>query len=123
VATDGTARKPTANHRYDIMFASLGKRTLGVTYTWKWSTGEYENDTAYNRNLNWFQAPGEGDGCYENIAKFDLQNTSTHEAGHVYGLAHVQASFNTMDASAATGETYKRSLASGDIAGAHAIYG
>jgi hypothetical protein len=122
VATDGTSRRPTANHRYDLMFSRLGGRTLAITYSWRWSTGEYENDTAFNKAVSWFQAPGEGDGCYETARRFDLQNTATHEFGHTYGLSHVSSAFNTMAPSATLGETYKRSLASGDIAGIRAIY-
>ena len=104
------------------MFKRLGSSTLAITYTWKWSNGEYENDTAFNKQLPWFQAPGEGDGCYEGVARYDLQNTATHEFGHVYGLDHVGAAYNTMAATATMGETYKRSLASGDANGLRHIY-
>jgi hypothetical protein len=83
VVADGTTARPTANHRYDLMFKRLGGRTLAVTYTWRWSTGDYESDTAFNTQARWFQAAGEGDGCYEGTNGFDLQNTATHEFGHV----------------------------------------
>jgi hypothetical protein len=104
------------------MFKRLGDRTLAVTFTWRWNTGEYESDTAFNTQARWFQAAGEGDGCYEGTNQFDLQNTATHEFGHVFGLSHVSSAFNTMAPTATTGETYKRSLASGDAAGIRAIY-
>ena len=124
VASDGTTRRPTANHRYDLMFTRLGANTVAITYTWRWSDGQYESDTAFNKQMPWFQAANEGDGCYEGVAKFDLQNTATHEFGHTYGLDHANNSpFNTMYPSATLGETYKRSLAPGDIAGLRAIYG
>jgi hypothetical protein len=123
VVADGTTRRPTANHRYDFMFKRLGGRTLAVTYTWRWSSGEHESDVVFNRDVRWFEAPGEGDGCFEGTNRYDLLNTATHELGHVYGLGHVGSStFNTMGTTAATGETYKRSLASGDVAGIQAIY-
>jgi len=122
VATDGTTSAPTANHRYDLMFKNLGGRTLAITYTWHWSTGEYENDIAFNRAMSWFIAPGEGDGCYDTTRAFDVQDVATHEIGHVYGLGHVSSPYNTMASTATTGETYKRSLASGDIAGIQGIY-
>jgi len=122
VASDGTATAPTADHTYETMFADLGPRTLAVTYTWRWSTGEYENDTAFNRNVSWFVAPGEGDGCYEGVTAYDLQDVATHEFGHVYGLGHVTSPFNTMSPTATAGETYKRSLAPGDALGIQAIY-
>ena len=70
-------------------------------------------------------APGDA-GC---IA-IDVQNTVTHEAGHVFGLAHTQADLYcdplgttaTMCASASIGETAKRTLAPDDVAGICAIY-
>jgi hypothetical protein len=123
VVSDGTVSAPTADHRYELMFKRLGGRTLAITYTWHWSTGEYESDTAFSTTVPWFQAPGEGDGCYEGIAKYDLQNTATHEFGHELGLSHVSSAYNTMAPTATMGETYKRSLASGDILGLRAIYG
>jgi len=57
------------------------------------------------------------------VNAYDLQNAATHEFGHVFGLGHVQSPFNTMYPTVTTGETYKRSLASGDAAGIRASYG
>jgi hypothetical protein len=122
VASDGHVSTPTADHTYEIMFARLGTRTLGVTYTWHWSTGEYESDVVFSSNVPWFIATGEGDGCYEGVARYDLQDIVTHEFGHVYGLGHVSDTFNTMFPSAALGETFKRSPAAGDANGMHALY-
>ena len=122
VASDGTVSRPTADRTYEIMFAPIGRRNLAVTYTWRWSTGEYESDVVFSSSVPWFMAAGEGDGCYEGVPSYDLQNTATHEFGHVYGLNHVSSAFNTMAATATMGETYKRSPASGDAAGLLAIY-
>jgi Matrixin len=122
VASDSTVSSPKADHRYELMFGNLGGRTLAVTYTWHWSSGEYESDVVFGNNVPWFIAGGEGDGCYEGVARYDIQNTATHEFGHVYGLNHVSSAFNTMAATATMGETYKRSLASGDVAGLRKLY-
>src|SRR5439155_284 len=84
VASDSGVSSPRADHTYELMFSSLGGRTLAVTYTWRWSTGEYESDTVFSTSVPWFIAPGEGDGCYEGTARYDLQNVATHEFGHVY---------------------------------------
>ena len=82
----------------------------------------YESDTVFNSNDPLWIAPGEGGGCYEGVAKFDLQNIATHEFGHVYGLDHVSSAYNTMAPTATLGETYKRSLAPGDAAAMRARY-
>jgi hypothetical protein len=123
VAGDGVVTRPTANHQDDIMFGSPGG-ALAVTFTWRWSNGPTESDIVLNRSKPWFQAPGEGDGCFEGVGAYDIQDIATHEVGHLYGLAHANGSpFNTMFPRAMTGETYKRSPAAGDILGIHAIYG
>jgi Matrixin len=121
VVSDSSVSSPQADGRYELMFAPLAGRTLAVTYTWT-RRGVAESDVVFNNKVSFFMAPGEGDGCYEGVAKYDLQNIATHEFGHVYGLDHVSATYNTMAPTATLGETYKRSLASGDAAGIRAIY-
>ena len=122
VMSDSSVSHQQADHKDELMFASLSGRNLAVTYTWSWGGGVYESDTVFNTNVAFFIAPGEGDGCYEGVTKYDLQDVATHEFGHTYGLDHVSAAFNTMAPTATLGETYKRSLASGDAAGLRRIY-
>jgi hypothetical protein len=122
VVSDGTVRRATADHINELMFKALKGRTIAVTYTWHWGSGEYENDVVFNTSVPWFIAPGEGTGCYA-VNAYDLQDAATHEFGHVNGLGHVQSAFNTMYPTVTTGETYKRSLAPGDAAGIRAVYG
>jgi hypothetical protein len=53
----------------------------------------------------------------------DLQNTLTHEWGHVLGLGHSEHDeLATMHASASPGEVHKRDLAQDDINGLFQIY-
>jgi hypothetical protein len=52
----------------------------------------------------------------------DIQNTLTHEVGHVLGLDHSSDSSATMFNTAKTGETSKRTLAEDDVNGVCAIY-
>ncbi|XXF75805.1 hypothetical protein P2318_22435 [Myxococcaceae bacterium GXIMD 01537] len=52
----------------------------------------------------------------------DIQNTLTHELGHVMGLDHVTTPGSTMEASAPPGETRKRVLDVGSAEGFCTIY-
>jgi hypothetical protein len=123
VSTGGSVTRATANRRYDLLWGRTGGSTIAVTYTWRWSDGFVESDTVFNARLPWFQAPSEGDGCYESEPRYDVANIATHEFGHVYGLDHPgDDRFETMYAYGFTGETLKRSPASGDLAGIAAVY-
>jgi len=123
VATNGSVRKYTANRSYDIMWGRTGG-SLATTYTWRWSDGFIESDTVFNFKYVWWQAPAEGDGCYEGAGSvYDVANIATHEFGHSYGLDHpAGARFETMYAYGYSGETLKRSPASGDRNGVAALY-
>ncbi|HET6923700.1 MAG TPA: matrixin family metalloprotease [Anaeromyxobacteraceae bacterium] len=61
-------------------------------------------------------APGSGP------AAADVQNTVTHEVGHVLGFDHAPDPESTMYADSALGETKKRDLTSDDLAGACDVY-
>lgn len=116
--------KPTANRTYELMFGKTGGTTLAVTYTWRWSDGTVESDTLFNTSVTWANLGAEGDGCYETAGNvYDVGNIATHEFGHTYGLDHpAGARFETMYAYGYSGETLKRSPASGDLNGIQAIY-
>lgn len=93
---------------------------IAVTYIWYWSdTGEIvETDTMFDTDYAW-SLTGEAN-------KMDLQNIATHEFGHwlcLEDLAMRPASQQTMYAYSMFGETKKRTLESGDIAGLELIYG
>lgn len=125
VATStSSSLKPTANHSYELMFGKAGGTTLAVTYTWQWNDGTMESDTLFNTAFKWANLGAEGDGCYENAGNvYDIGNIATHEFGHTYGLDHPSgARFESMYAYGYSGETLKRSLATGDRAGVNAVY-
>lgn len=58
------------------------------------------------------------EGCVAN----DVQNTVTHEIGHVIGLAHTEQPGSTMEATAPLGETHKRVIDTGTAQGFCSIY-
>ena len=122
VATDGTVTRQTPNRTDELAFGSPGG-SIATTYTYRWTDGTLESDVIFNKKLAWFQAAGEGDGCVETVAKYDVENIATHEFGHVYGLDHpASGRFETMYAYGFTGETLKRSPASGDQNGLTEAY-
>jgi predicted Zn-dependent protease len=57
-----------------------------------------------------------------NCVRTDVQNTATHEIGHVLGFAHTPIADATMFDSAPLGETKKRSLAQDDIDALCTVY-
>jgi hypothetical protein len=123
VSTDGAVTRYTANRTYDLLWGHTGG-SLATTYTWRWNDGLVESDTVFNATVAWWQASAEGDGCDESAGNvYDVANIATHEFGHSYGLGHPSgARFETMYAYGFSGETLKRSLASGDRAGVSALY-
>jgi hypothetical protein len=123
VATNGTVTKYTANRSYDLLWGRTGG-SLATTYTWRWNDGFIESDTVFNFKYRWFKASSEGDGCLEGAGNvYDVANIATHEFGHSYGLDHPSgARFETMYAFGFSGETLKRSLATGDRNGVATLY-
>ena len=121
VATDGTVTRQTANRQDDLMFGRSGS-SIATTYTWRWTDGLTESDVVFNKGVAWFNATDEGDGCYEQVAAYDVANIAVHEFGHVYGLDHSPARFATMYAYGFTGETLKRTPGLADDNGVFAAY-
>lgn len=58
----------------------------------------------------------------ESSTHWDVQNTITHEAGHILGLDHSDVVGSTMEFEARRGETKKRDLAPDDIEGLCTLY-
>jgi len=71
-------------------------------------------DTVFNgEKFNWTVGGG----------GYDIQNSATHEVGHIGGLGHSTDPEATMYAKTVAGETKKRTLEADDVAGIEAIYG
>ena len=71
-------------------------------------------DTVFNGEKFTWTAGGSG---------YDIQNSATHEVGHIGGLGHSADPEATMYAKTQAGETKKRTLEADDVAGIEAIYG
>ena len=104
-----------------IFWAPLTEaNTIAVTTTWYYTRGinkgkAAEFDMVFNTNFDWSTSGA--------VDKMDVQNITTHEAGHALGLDHSSASAElTMYPYATEGETKKQSLEPGDIAGIKARY-
>jgi hypothetical protein len=109
------------DYENSILWAPLNEaNTIAVTTTWYYTRGinkgkAAEFDMVFNTNFDW-STSGASD-------KMDVQNITTHEAGHALGLDHSSASADlTMYPYATEGETKKRSLEPGDVAGIKARY-
>jgi len=94
---------------------------IAVTYIWYYpDTGEIvEVDTLFDTDYIW------GDATV-NPEVMDLRNIATHEFGHwlvLLDLYNRPARKQTMYGYSTYGETIKRTLESGDIAGIQEVYG
>lgn len=76
----------------------------------------YDSDISFNAARFAFTT-ADGSTCFPpvttNCVATDVQNTATHEIGHLIGLDHTNASGSTMNPSAPPGETSKRFVDSG----------
>ncbi|MBI1948098.1 MAG: matrixin family metalloprotease [Deltaproteobacteria bacterium] len=90
-----------------------------TTVTWESHSGQLlDADIEVNDSRFHFTACDPGDCAVD----FDLENTITHELGHVLGLDHSADATATMYASAPRADLSKRDLASDDVDGICAIY-
>ncbi len=79
----------------------------------------------FDIDFSWGDAGPTSESELGDTSVMDLQNIATHELGHGAGLADLyddQASEQTMYGYASYGETKKRTLNTGDIAGIQALY-
>lgn len=112
-------------NRYDCW--EFGESVIAVTTTtFSQVTGEIvDADIEFNGGSFDFTTT-DGPSCRQqrspDCVATDLENTATHEIGHLLGLDHSAVRESTMYASAPLGETGKRTLHVDDVAGICAIY-
>ena len=112
--------------RNELLFGDYPEEgVIAVTVVWGYFTGPpsrreiIEFDILFDTDFAW------GDATADNTL-MDLQNIATHEFGHGVGLADLyddSCSEETMYGYSTEGETKKRSLNDGDIAGIQELYG
>ncbi|OGI16077.1 hypothetical protein A3K63_02290 [Candidatus Micrarchaeota archaeon RBG_16_49_10] len=122
--TDG-ADTVSPDDKNEVEFENLGATdTIAYTIVWGIFYGPpsrrelVEWDAVFNSDYAWsLSLSGEA-------GKMDYQNIATHEFGHAAGMGHPDDSCTeeTMYRFASLGETKKRDLNSGDIAGINELY-
>jgi len=107
----------------EVMFGDLDANVIAVTVVWgifkgpPFMRGLVEWDAVFNdTDFDWSTTGAAG--------KMDYNNIAAHEFGHAAGMGHPDNSCTeeTMYAFGATGETKKRDLNTGDIAGINELY-
>jgi hypothetical protein len=108
----------------EVYFDTLDPDVVGVTYTWGIFNGRPANrelvefDMVFNDlDFVW------GDADLDNTL-MDLNNIAVHELGHALGLGHPEdtCTEESMYRFGEVGETKKRDLNDGDIAGVNELY-
>ena len=106
-----------------VRFGGLPRGVIAMNIIWTDGTSLVEWDQVYNdRQFDWSE-DCLVDDC---TTKMDFQNIATHELGHAVGLGdlyNLECDTQTMYGYSEYGETSKRDLAYGDIAGIKALYG
>ena len=108
----------------EVYFGTIvDSNTIAVTIVW----GVFSGPVNQRVLVEWDQVFDSDTFDWSSIgdlAKMDYENISTHEIGHAFGMGHSSSSCTdeTMYAYASNGETKKRDLNSGDIAGINALY-
>jgi len=120
------------DNKNEIMFGSISNPgAIAVTIVWGIFAGPpfqreiVEYDMVFDDpDFLWGDAGPTSETSLGNTAIMDLHNIASHEIGHAAGMDHPSntCTEETMYAFAQEGETKKRTLNSGDIAGINALY-
>jgi hypothetical protein len=121
-ATTTTIACGTRDSTSSVGFGGLPKTYLGVACTWTDGNGHaLEGDVKLSTRHAWF-ALDVPSGCSN---RFGVQAVTTHEFGHVFGLAHVSESTHpnlTMSTAAASCSNAPYSLGLGDVRALRQLY-
>ena len=106
-----------------VRFGNLPGNIIAMNIIWSNGINLVEWDQIYDdKDFDW-SLDCETEDC---TTKMDLQNIATHELGHAVGLGDLYSDAcnnQTMYGYSTEGDTKKRTLESGDIAGLNILYG
>ena len=107
--------------KYDCWQHAAGAIAITTTSYYPSNAQILDADVEFNWPSFYFTATTDTLPCPTGVTSqscvvTDVQNTATHELGHLLGLAHFASSNSTMFASAGAGETKKRTLDLGSVA-------
>ena len=116
----------TVDGRNGAEFAAISDPgVIAVTYTW----GRFGGPAKFRELVEWDMMFDSQDFTWSTStpadpSSMDFRNIDTHELGHAMGLGHPASTCTeeTMYAFASEGETKKRDLNPGDVAGINALY-
>ncbi len=119
--TADTSAPDDQNEAYFADISTSG--AIAVTIVW----GIFGGPISQRQLVEWDQVYDDVDFDWSStgeVGKMDFENIASHESGHSVGMGHPSDSCaeETMYRFANFGETKKRDLASGDIAGANQLY-
>ncbi len=123
IVVDASSIGNSVNGVNEVAFGDIASNGV-IAATWVWSTS---GSPSQRQIVEWDQIYDTKDFSWSNSGesgKMDLQNIATHEIGHAAGMGHPSNSCTeeTMYAYASNGETKKRDLNTGDIAGINKLY-
>lgn len=109
------ADQDNCGSKYDCWQHASGAIAITTTSYYPSNAQILDADIEFNWPSFYFTATPDTVPCPTGVSAqtcvvTDVQNTATHELGHLLGLAHFTNSNSTMFASASTGETKKRTL-------------
>ena len=113
------------NNQNEVMFADIDSPgAIGVTIVWGIFGGRPSNRVLVEWDMVFDDADFDWSAIGE-AGKMDFENIATHELGHAVGMGDLynsECSEQTMYGYASYGETKKRDLNTGDIAGINKLY-